>query len=348
MTTPPRSLRCALLLAATTLLAWNGNVDGDLDLFHEGERLAHHDELAQGGLPYRDFYVPHGLGEDVLKPLLATRLHGESVEGLRRLGQNSYLYRGWLPPLGLLSLALAGCVLLRSASWLALLCALLATGLLEVSERYALGFLAVAALGAYASGERPRWLGLAGALTVLAGLYSTEVGIFLFSVTLVWLLTLRPRRARSLLPFGYGVALTAIPFLGWCLLRGITGDFFENLYIQLVLRREIWPSSYPVPSGPSALLLYYLVPAVALSGAVLAIRTGCKRLSLAALTACAFWLTVAGRPDIWHVAYAAGAVYLFLAVAARETLSLDATRRRWGAHGRRRAPARRADPGPGG
>src|SRR5262245_27384405 len=109
-----RSFVLIAILVAAYIAAYNGDVDGDLDCFHEGERLAHMDKLWSGGLPFRDIYVQHGLGEDILKPALACKLWGNSVASLRRLGENAYVYRGYLPPLGLVATLVAIYALTRS------------------------------------------------------------------------------------------------------------------------------------------------------------------------------------------------------------------------------------------
>src|ERR1041384_7154234 len=75
-----RTLIIALATGVTAAIAYNGNIDGNLDTYHEGERLPHHDALEAGKLPFRDIFVQHGLGEDIIKPWLACKLYGPSVE----------------------------------------------------------------------------------------------------------------------------------------------------------------------------------------------------------------------------------------------------------------------------
>lgn len=344
-----------LLIAAATLLAYHGDMDGPLDLYHEGERLAPYDALQDGKLPFRDIYVPHGLGEDIIKPLAACRLFGESVESLRRLGQNSYVYRGLLPPLGMAATILAGAVLLRRRVPVVLLALLLLACLYEVSDRQILGFLAVAALAGYLQSRRRAWLFGTGVLTGLAGLYSLEIGLYVAATAGVWIpldawcrgVTDGPR-CREACKSGStmlgGLAMVLSPFLVWCLWHGIVGDMLRNVHMQLFLRKELYPSSYPgldwratepllsnlrVTGG--TVLVFYGIPAMYVGG--LAVGLLCRRLGarirsslmLAALLGAAFWATVLGRPDLWHLAYATGAFFLFVAtwlvVAFRLTAS---------------------------
>ncbi len=363
---PTRATRIALyaiLIVTPTLLAYNPNLDGNLDLYHEGERLAPIDALRDGKLPYRDIYIPHGLGEDILKPLLACRLFGDSVESLRRLGQNSYLYRGLLPPLGLAATLLAGAALLRRPALLALLAAMLLAGLYEVTDRHILGFLAWAALARYLHTRRSIWLYLAGLGIGGATLYSLEVGLYMAAAASVWLIldnwliydrtSPKPHglpRAAGLLTAGLATIL--LPFLIWCGWNGIVDNLFQNVQMQLFERKELYPAQYPVPDWHAAesltnnlrvcgglLLMFYAIPALYLVAIGAAIRAATVRerssfdskdppgerqplpygrgsdsaLLLASLTAAAFWATVIGRPDLWHLAFATGPFFLFAA-----------------------------------
>ena len=43
------------------LLTYSASIHGNIDMFHEGERLAPLNEMLHGGVPFRDVYVQHGL-----------------------------------------------------------------------------------------------------------------------------------------------------------------------------------------------------------------------------------------------------------------------------------------------
>ena len=163
---PPWSWRHTLVGACFAVLAvlatYNGRIDGPIDLYNEGERLAHIDTLLAGGLPFRDAYVPHGLGEDVLKPLAARWLFGDTLAAQRRLGQNAFIYRGLLPPLGAVGLILAVLVIMRRPLAAAIALGLLAFGLFEVTERQFVGLASVACLGVFLYSRRLRWLVVSG------------------------------------------------------------------------------------------------------------------------------------------------------------------------------------------
>ncbi len=333
-----------LMITAATLLAYHGDTDGPLDLYHEGERLAHYDALQSGGLPFRDIYVPHGLGEDIIKPLVACRLFGESVESLRRLGQNSYVYRGLLPPLGMAATILAGAVLLRRRAPVVMLAMMLLACLYEISDRQILGFLAVAALARFLHTRRRAWLFGAGVLIGMAGLYSLEVGLYVGVAASVWIpldawcrgassgSRRRQAGAASLALFG-GLVAALLPLLAWCAWHGIVGDLFRNMHMQLFLRKDLYPSFYPGLDWQAAepllsnlrvsggiVLVFYAIPAMYVGGVAVGLLSRRRlaprmrsSLMLTALLGATFWGTVLGRPDLWHLAYATGAFFLFAA-----------------------------------
>jgi hypothetical protein len=332
----------AALLLVACWAAYDGSVDGNPDLFHEGERLAHYDAIVRGRLPFRDYFVPHGLGEDVLKGYVACRLLGPSVASLRRVG--SHGNRGLLPWLGFLSVLLAAYAHLSNRALARSTAIVLAFLLVDPSDRQMLGFVAVAFMGVYFVRRRLRWLVAAGIAASLAALYSLEVGLYTvasIAVTLgaEWLLAPRSTRVSAWQPLaalGAGVSAIFVPFLGWCAANGIVNDLGHNLWVQICLRSQLWPSHYPdltpkpgtaievldpLPFGQTV-VLYYLFPTlliVTLAWSLWwyrrmtpAIR---QRLLLASVLACCFWGTVVGRPDRWHVAFAVPAAVFLAAVA---------------------------------
>ncbi len=335
-----------LLGALLVLVGWaayDGDVDGDPDFFHEGERLAAYDTVVRGGLPFRDYFVPHGLGEDVVKGYLACKLLGPSVASLRRVGSNAFRYRGLLPWLGFLSVGLASLMLVSRRTLAVGAIVVLSAVLAEATDRQLLGFVAVAFTGAYLVHGRLRWLVAAGAAASLALLYSLEVGLYAtgsIAATLAAERLLARRNGRSggwgaLVALAAGLSAVVIPFLLWCAGQGIIKDLGHNLWVQVGLRGRLWPSHYPALAGPSAgfssavpfplvqsLILYYLLPAMLVATLVMTLvkyrgmpPVSRQRLLLASILACCFWGTVVGRADEWHVAFAVPAAVLLAAVA---------------------------------
>ena len=58
----------------------------EIDWMHEGERLGTAQIVLSGGLPIRDVYTPHGLFPEVIRPLVAFWLFGESLASDRLMG----------------------------------------------------------------------------------------------------------------------------------------------------------------------------------------------------------------------------------------------------------------------
>jgi hypothetical protein len=63
-----------------------GNINGGIDLFHEGERIAPLNEGLRGAVPYKDVYLQHGLFYNFYRPLLSAKLFGPTLASDRLLG----------------------------------------------------------------------------------------------------------------------------------------------------------------------------------------------------------------------------------------------------------------------
>jgi len=263
----------AVLVIVFGWFAYSGAVDGNLDMVHEGDKLAHYDALRAGKLPFRDIYIFHGFGDEVVKPLLACRWFGESVTALRRLGGNAFHYRGPLPALGMACLALAAAVLIRSRWLLALVLLALSGMLLETTDRHLFAYLALAFAGGYIHTGRRGFLIVAGGSAVWAALYSLDVGLFTITSLGFWSYlqpmsalkssaidtdspaTTTPKQpgrfCSTVAPLLIGGALAAAPFVAWCLYHGILLDFINNCLTQLFKAGERSTATYPLPAWPA-------------------------------------------------------------------------------------------------
>lgn len=356
-------LRVAIICALAYFAALRFDIDGALDFIHEGERLAHLDALRDGKLPYRDIYIQHGLGENILKPLLACAWFGTDVAALRKLGSNAFLYRGILPPLGTVAAIIAVATLTRRWQAAVVAAALMLFCWVEVTDRHVLGLLALAAAGAFLHSRRRSRLFLAGVLTSFAATYSLDVGLFALLSIGTWcvadaylgpITAPRPREiTQRLIPFLAGTVIGFLPLMLWCVWHGILGDLGLNVYWQLCLRGEAMPATYPRPwqsldppdlptihNSLQCIMLYYSIPLTAMGVAVFAWRrcswpAAMRRgLMLLALASLASWGSVYGRPDDWHVAYAAGPFLMLAALALFPISSWTQTNWRW-AHPKR-------------
>lgn len=351
-------LRVAIICALAYFAALRLDIDGALDFIHEGERLAHIDALHDGKLPFRDIYVQHGLGENILKPLLACAWFGTDVAALRKLGSNAFLYRGILPPLGTVTAIIAVATLTRRWQGALVAAALLLLCWVEVTDRHVLGLLALAAAGAFLHSRRRSRLFQAGVLTSFAATYSLDVGLFSLLTIGTWCVAdaylgpisaPRPREiTQRLISFLAGTVIGFLPLMLWCVWHDILGDFGLNVSWQLFLRGEAMPATYPRPwqshdapdlptvyAGLQCVMLYYSIPLAAIGVAVFAwrrrswpaaMRSGLMLMALASL---ASWGSVLGRPDDWHVAYAAGPFLMLAVVVLLPISSWTQTNWRW-------------------
>lgn len=83
-----RHLLLIALVLLATLAAINSPTEvawGPLDTLHEGESLGASVSYMHGQAPYKDFVVPHGMGQDPLRSVVAFKLFGRSIGAVRTL-----------------------------------------------------------------------------------------------------------------------------------------------------------------------------------------------------------------------------------------------------------------------
>lgn len=257
------------------VLGLDPDIHGPVDYFHEGERLVPLDAMWRGEVPYRDFYLQHGLLENALFPLLAGRLFGHTLEALRTMEMIIH-------PLVYVAYYLLGLSLFRFR----LLTSLLLTILVMAVEwdwgaqRPLFALLALAAVASAIRGPRvlavlggapegsgdarPRrplrtcWthgkpLIAAGFLSSLAFWHFVDVGAYsLASIGLFLLLVgfLQPgieawRRPLPLLCFAGGVFPLFLLVGSYLWSQGLLGDLLHNLYLQVAFQLQTWGFPYP-------------------------------------------------------------------------------------------------------
>jgi hypothetical protein len=233
----------------------------DIDLFHEGEKLAPLNTLLRGGLPFRDIYVQHGLFEDVGKPWLAALLNAPSLASLR-------LTEAFLAPLGYVALYFLGLQVFRFWPTALILVLLTSSTHPYLSSRQALGLLTVAVLAGgirhsyfyqsppiqlhYDSFARRRFA-VSGTLTTLAFFFSTDTGLFALAACAVFLIIHGLTRSNlqnsdrwsPLWFYVAGVLLAFMPFILYFWWAGVLTDFFCNTYTQCAYEAAVWGFPFP-------------------------------------------------------------------------------------------------------
>lgn len=162
-------------------LAFDPNIHGPLDLFHEAESLVPAQTIMAGGVPYKDVVFAHGLLMDPGVALVAFRLFGTTMAGLRIL----------LHILTPLSLVASYYVALLTVGRMgAAFYALLAwVGFLPVfyDWRMVPAMATIAALLLYVRQERRIWIFIAGLLAFLAWITSSDVGLVVLVASIIFL-----------------------------------------------------------------------------------------------------------------------------------------------------------------
>jgi hypothetical protein len=249
----PRLLIGVLVPALIWAFLYNSNIHGALDAFHEGERLGPASDFLRGKIPYRDIYVQHGLFQNVYKTWLAFKLFGVSLSADRSLSNNPFGDAGFLTPLGFVAAYYLALAIYRKK--LAAIITLMLLPLLELwlTERYALAFLAFAAIASFVDKKAGWKLWVAGIITALAMFNSLETGLYTLFASGLFLLifALAPQhgsmRERLLLPgrFTLGVFAGFIPFLIYFWIHGALYDVFWVSYTVCVYQVPIWGLPFP-------------------------------------------------------------------------------------------------------
>ena len=213
--TMPRGLRlllrgCEYILIPVFiyLLMYNGNINGGIDMFHEGERLAPLNEMLHGGVVFSDVYVQHGLFQNAYLAWFGSKIFEPTLMGVRSMERV-------LGPLGYIALYLLGLQVFRGRFLTAFICFLIASGSnFSVSPRHCLGLLSFVCVANYLTShrekglflpwqrnlsEKPTWVSflfkfgwkliLAGFFTSLAFWYSTEVGLYTLGAISLFLMS---------------------------------------------------------------------------------------------------------------------------------------------------------------
>ena len=323
------------------LLTYSGNIHGNIDLFHEGERLAPLNEMLHGGVPFRDVYVQHGLFQNAYLAWFGGQLFEPTLFGLRTMERV-------LNPLGYVALYLLGLQVFRGRFLTAFICMLIASGTaFSVSARHSLGLISFAFAASFltrpqvtSKGYTFSWkLLLAGLFTSLAFWYSTEIGLYTLGAMGLFLLiyglqsgiALR-KRPLPLISYSCGVMLGFLPVGIYFFSHGALDDAIWNSYIQCRYQLATWGLAFPSLSKTVTLLSsegwrafifsvgfrWYLPVCISLIVAAYLIyrrlsgtySANTMKLLLLLLGGVAFFRTALGRSDGGHLTF--GATFLWL------------------------------------
>ena len=260
------------------LLTYSASIHGNIDLFHEGERLAPLNEMIRGGVPFRDIYIQHGLFQNAYLAWFGSQLFEPTLFGVR-------LMEDILGPLGYVALYVLGLQVFRSRFLAAFLCVLIASGTeFWVSSRHSLGLISFAFVAnSLTHFQETRtnkvptfvWkLLLAGLFTSLAFWYSTEVGLYTLGAIGLFLVIYvlqrgfgAARESRQsqpeknsreylvpLISYGSGVLVGFLSVGIYFLSHGALDDAIWNSYIQCRYQLATWGLAFPSLSKTLTLL----------------------------------------------------------------------------------------------
>lgn len=348
-----RILLFILIPALIWAFLYNSNIHGNIDLFHEGERLGPTSDFLHGQIPFRDIYVQHGLFQNILKTWLAFKLFGESIAADRSLSNNPFGNSGILSPLGFIAAYFLGLMIYRRKITAIIAVVVLLVVEVWLTERHVLAFFSLALIANFLDNKKGWKLWLAGIVTALAIFNSLETGLYtLFASSLFFIIFVLGQWNKSvkkslLLIKGYvgGVFVGFIPFFVYLGLHGALDDFFWVSYTQCAYQIPIWGIPFPTLLPELTKLIsfdalkaflkgitfkWYLPVLVYIVGIVkltyLAINrkfeNGDWKLVLLLIASIIFFRTALGRSDFVHLLYALPLFWLFsLALFERQITS---------------------------
>ncbi len=254
----------------------------EIDWLHEGERLGTAQIVLDGGLPFRDAFLVHGLFPDVVRPLLAFQLFGESLAADRLVGL-------LIEPLAYVAAVFYLWRVFPSTAWR--IVGLVGFGLypLLLIPRHIVVFLALGFLTSWGHVRRRRYLVLAGTMTGLAYVASSlEQATFLLGTVMAFpvflaikhsMLNRVPADSRRndsisgkalynqvVFPLLGGLLLGLIPFWGYLWLSGTTEAFLNDFTMRVLTDTVIMRDPYPAFTLMN--ITWYLVPALYVVSAV--------------------------------------------------------------------------------
>ena len=225
----------------------------DIDMFHEGALLSPLESFLRGDVPFRDFFLPRGLIENLIEPWVAIKLFGASVASVRILNH-------LIAPLPYVAAFLLGTQLFETKLGAVSVPTLMFIRGDEISDRYLAALLALALVAA-AIRREATWskkkilllATMAGALTALQILWSLELGLYILAATVFVLGAKSVRRSAAsfrsrtflLLGYGLGVVGGAVPFTWYLVSKRAIGGFLVNCLVQTRYQLSVWGIPYP-------------------------------------------------------------------------------------------------------
>jgi hypothetical protein len=319
-------------------LVFHRDVRGPIDLFHTGESVTPALEVLRGELPFRDLYLQHGLGQNLLRSLLAFAMFEPTLE-VERLAMNASI------ALTHVAFFVLARIVLGSAGIAFVLALFLSTPEIVFDPRFALAFCALACIATYVhEPSRGGYVTASGVLCVLAGLYSVDIGAFTL-VAILAFLVLDGAASRAIIKkFVAGAATAAILACVVALGFGVLPEFVRNITLQVSLQLSVWALPFPslatvlaqgetLPNGQAvswllsptllslaAVVTYLSIPTARCVAGFASTATPQWRLqTLIALAGLVTYRSALGRADAGHLEFSATYFWLLapaLALAA--------------------------------
>ena len=305
-------------------LFYKPGINRPLDFVHEGDLLAPYQAIEAGGVPYRDFHVPHGIIHDVWLPYVGLKLFGATMEGFRKF--YDFAECGLIAPFGYIAFYFL-CLFLFRRKITILLTFLFftsATGIATLAGRQLFPIMALTFLVSFIDKNKSWKLLASGICIAIAIMFSIDMGMLsLAAITLFLIFYFFATYSKSkgynlkyFFSFMGGVAAGILPLMLYLARTGGLRQYFDiilsnSMKLYFVICGSPFGAYHEEKYFP---VIVYLVASVWFMRDLVFRNFTKTNLKAAALLIAGvfYFYTALLKPDGPHIIYATFPVYLLV------------------------------------
>ena len=305
-------------------LFYKPGLNRPLDFVHEGDLLAPYQAIEAGGVPYRDFHVPHGIIHDVWLPYVGLKLFGATLEGFRRF--YDFAECGLIAPFGYVAFYFLCLSLFRRklTIFLTFLFFTSATGIATLAGRQLFPIIALTFLVSFIDKNKSWKLFASGICIAIAIMFSIDLGMLSLAAITIFLIFYffamhfksKGYSVKYFFSFAGGVAVGILPLMLYLAGTGSLGQYFDiilsnSMKLYFVICGSPFGAYHEEKYFP---VIVYLVASVWFMRDLVFRNFTKTNLKAAALLLAGifYFYTALLKPDGPHIIYATFPVYLLV------------------------------------
>ncbi|NQU95515.1 MAG: hypothetical protein HQ549_04720 [Candidatus Omnitrophica bacterium] len=314
----------AIIPVIIYFLFYKPGLNRPLDFVHEGDLLAPYQAIEAGGVPYRDFHIPHGIIHDVWLPYVGLKLFGATLEGFRRF--YDFAECGLIAPFGYIAFYFLCLSLFRRklTIFLTFLFFTSATGIATLAGRQLFPIMALTFLVSFIDKNKSWKLFASGISVAIAIMFSIDLGmlslaaITLFLIFYFFAMYFKPKSysIKYFFTFAGGVAAGILPLMLYLAKTGGLRQYFDiivsnSMKLYFVICGSPFGAYHEEKYFP--IIVYLIVTVWLVRDIVFRNFTKTNLKATALLIAGVFYFyTALLKPDGPHIIFATFPVYLLV------------------------------------